>query len=111
MFTQNLRGRLERDRQVRGTDRSEGQTGVQVCFSPVCLPDVDGLGVVDAMFLCHVVQEVEEESDCNGRRTLRTEDRHEDVVHKLLQRSLQRDRQVERQTVRERETGTERDRL
>lgn len=88
MFTQNLRGRLERERRVRGTVWSERDRRVQVCCSPVGLPDVDSLGVVDAVLLCHVIQEVKEESDGDRRRALCAEDRHEDIVHKLLQRPL-----------------------
>lgn len=91
MFTQNLRGRLKKGGRVRETGRREGDRQASRCAaSPVGLPDVNGLRVVDAVFLRHVVQEVEEESDGDGRRTLRTEDRHEDVVHKLLQCPLRR---------------------
>lgn len=92
MFTQNLSGRLKEDRQVREAHRSESRQVSQVGVSPISLPDVDGFGVVDAMFLRHVVQEVKEESDSDGRRTLCAEDCHKDVVHKLLQCPLKTDR-------------------
>lgn len=74
------------DRRVRGTE----SPGVPLTwFSPVGLPDVDRLRVVDAVLLRHVVQEVKEESDGNRRRTLGAEDGHKDVVHELLQRPLE----------------------
>lgn len=83
-----------------GTGGSEAQRGQrQRCapawFSPVGLPDVDRLGVIDTMLFCHVVQEVKEESDSNRRRTLCAEDGHKHIVDKLLQRPLEEDGQVD----------------
>lgn len=88
MFTQNLSGRLRRHRRVSDTDRSKGALRRS---SPVGLPDVDRLWVVDTMLLRHVVQEVKEESDGDGRRTLCAEDGHKHVVYKLLQCPLEED--------------------
>lgn len=68
--------------------------------SPVGLPDVDRLRVVDTVLFCHVVQEVKEESDSNRRRTLCAEDGHKHIVDKLLQRPLEEDGQVEDECVR-----------
>lgn len=92
----------EADRSEKQREWSERQTGVQVCPSPVGLPDVDGLWVIDAVFLCHVIQEIKEEPDGNGRRTLRAEDRNEDVIHELLQRPLTRGREAEKEVERDR---------
>lgn len=66
-------------------------------FSPVGLPDVDCLWVIDAVFFRHVVQEVEEESHSDGRRTLCAEDGHKHIIYKLLQRPLEEDGQVQGQ--------------
>lgn len=66
-------------------------------LSPVGLPDVDRLRVIDAVLLRHVVQEVEEESDGDGGRTLGAEDGHKHVVYKLLQGPLEEDGQVDGQ--------------
>lgn len=57
-------------------------------WSPVGFPDMNRLWVVDAVLLCHVIQEVEEEPDSDGRWSLGAEDGHEYVIHKLLQSAL-----------------------
>lgn len=62
---------------------------------------MDGLGVVNAMFLSHVIQEVEEESDSNRRSSFGAQDCHKDIIDKLLQCPLQKERQVERGEERE----------
>lgn len=85
-------GDIELERVVGDSEIRDMHPGVLA--SPVGLPDVDGLRVVYSVFLRHVVQEVEEKPDCDGRRTLGAEDGHEDIVHELLQRPLQRHRQV-----------------
>lgn len=51
-----------------------------------------GIGVVDAVFFCHVIQEVKEETHSDGRRALGVEDGYEHVVYKLLQRPLREER-------------------
>lgn len=66
-------------------------------FSPVGLPDVDRLRVIDTVFFRHVVQKVEEESDGDGRRTLCAEDGHKHIIYELLQRPLEEDGQVDGQ--------------
>lgn len=58
------------------------------CDSPVGLPDVHGVWIIDSVFVRHVIQKVEEEPDGDGRRTLCVEDGHKDVIHELLQRPL-----------------------
>lgn len=60
---------------------------------PVGLPDVDGLGVGDAVLQRLVVQQVEEVLDGQRDGPAGAEDGGEQVVHELLQRSL---RQSER---------------
>lgn len=76
--------------QVRWVGRGWKGRSLQVATaSPVGLPDVDRLRVVDAMFLRHVVQEVEEEADSDGRRPFGAKNSYENVIHKLLQRPLQ----------------------
>lgn len=79
-----------------GVGRSDRKGGAErgrspqvATASPVGLPDVNRLRVVDAVLLRHVVQEVEEEADGDGRRPLGAEDRYENVVYKLLQCPLQ----------------------
>jgi len=49
---------------------------------------VNCLWVIDAVFLCHVVQEVKEESDSDGWRPFRTQYGYKDIIYKLLQSTL-----------------------
>lgn len=89
MFTQNRSGRLRTNRRLSATQGPRAGGGL----SPVGLPDVDRLRVIDAVFFRHVVQEVEEEADGDGRRTLGAEDGHKHVVYELLQRPLEEEDQ------------------
>lgn len=86
------RPRWVRERERGGVHRLKSRSGYRTCASPVGLPDVDSLWVVDSMFLGHVVQKVKEKPHSDRRRTLCTEYRHKDVIYKLLQRPLMRDR-------------------
>lgn len=63
---------------------------------PVGLPDVDGVFVLDVMFLRLLIQEVEEVLDGRRHRVPGCQHTLEEVVHKLLQRALWGQRGVHR---------------
>lgn len=65
---------------------------VLVGVSPVALPRVTDVRVMDAMFVRLLIQEVEHVFDGERERTAtihRAEERLKQIIHKLLQRALQ----------------------
>lgn len=73
-----------------------GATQNQV-ISPVGLPDVQGVWVCDAPFVCLLLQEVKEVFDSQGRAVRRdAEDGLEEVIQELLKSSLKRKRRRRR---------------
>lgn len=73
------------DKQTRQRHRKGNMCQHPADGSPVGLPNMHSFWVVNAMFLSHVIQEVEEESDSNRRSPFGAQDGHKDVIDKLLQ--------------------------
>lgn len=64
-----------------------------ICTPPIGLPDVQGVGVCDASFICLLLQEVKEVF--NSQRGLvrwNAEDGLKQVIQELLECSLQREK-------------------
>lgn len=76
-----------------GLKSSRGVHHQNQAFSPVGLPDVQGVWVCDAPFVSLLLQEVKKVFDSQGRAIWRdAEDGLEEVIQELLESSLKRKR-------------------